>query len=80
LQQEHWRRWFAGAVGLAIAVQAFLRFEVFEHELLAGRVGGFGQRVAIMIALGLGAGVALATLVELLSSPGVAEREASADE
>ncbi len=68
-------------VGAGVAgVLAATRLEVFEHQLLAGVISGPGQRVAVVVALGVGLGVVAAAIVDVLSpahDPNAADRHAA---
>lgn len=58
---------------------AAMRLEVFEHELLAGWLPAAGQRVAIVVALGLGFGIAASGLVTALSPTATVTTKEHAD-
>lgn len=50
-------RWMSSAAALVAVVFAVTHFEVFEHQLLAGRAPAVLQRIGITVALGFGAAV-----------------------
>jgi hypothetical protein len=56
-------RWLAAASALIVAALAMTRFEVFEHQLLAGWAPAAVQRVAILVAMSLAAAVVGSELV-----------------
>jgi hypothetical protein len=56
-------RWFAVAAALIVVALAITRFEVFEHQLLAGWTPAAVQRVAILVAMSLAAAVLGSELV-----------------
>ncbi|MEP7201628.1 MAG: hypothetical protein ABI894_03410 [Ilumatobacteraceae bacterium] len=68
-------RWLPVAAAVLVAILAVTRFEVFEHQLLAGWAPEVLQRIAITLALALAAAVVGAELVTGLG----ASSEAGAD-
>lgn len=56
-------RWLAAASAVIVAALAITRFEVFEHQLLAGWAPAAVQRVAILVAMSLAAAVIGSELV-----------------
>jgi len=61
------RRMVSVAAAGLTGVLAATRLEVFEHELLAGFVGGRVERVAVVLALGISLGIVAAAIVGALS-------------